>query len=146
MNNGQAIFERVLSEHNQSLTKPRQAVFAALQHHKSLTMAELQTACKTVDRASVYRTVTLFEKLGIIVRIPNGWKYRLELGEAFLEHHHHATCRRCGASIALPEDENLEQRLQRLADRRAFRLESHQIELVGLCEACQLELGIMDLE
>lgn len=142
MNNGQAIFERALSEHNQSLTKPRQAVYAALQHHRSLTMAELLKACRGVDRASVYRTVTLFEKLGIIVRIPNGWKYRLELGEAFLEHHHHATCRRCGASIALPEDEELEERLKELAARRSFRLESHQIELVGLCEACQLELGL----
>lgn len=140
----QAIFEKVLSEHGQSLTKPRQTVFDALQHHKSLTMTELLQACKKVDRASVYRTVTLYEKLGIIVRIPNGWKYRLELGEAFLEHHHHASCRRCGASIALPEDEALEQKLQELAARRSFQLESHQIELVGLCEACQLELGIHD--
>jgi len=111
----QHIFEKALADNQQSLTKPRQRVFNALQHHTSLTMPELTDACQDVDRASVYRTVTLFEKLGIVIRIPTGWKYRLELGEAFHEHHHHATCDRCGASIALPEDATLEQQRHALA-------------------------------
>lgn len=132
----QSTFERALKDNRVSLTKPRQAVFEALQHHKSLTMAELTAACPAVDRASVYRTSELFEKLGIIMRIPTGWKYRLELGEAFHEHHHHATCSVCGASIALPEDPALEKRLQELAKRRNFTLVSHQIELTGTCESC----------
>ncbi len=133
----QGTFEKVLKDNRVSLTKPRQAVFEALQHHKSLTMAELVTACPGVDRASVYRTSELFEKLGIIIRIPTGWKYRLELGEAFHEHHHHATCSVCGASIALPEDTALEKRLHELATRRNFTLTSHQIELTGTCESCK---------
>lgn len=120
------------------MTKPRQAVFEALQHHQSLTMSELVAACPDIDRASVYRTAEVFERLGVVVRIPTGWKYRLELGEAFHEHHHHATCSNCGASIALPEDPALEKRLHELAKRRSFTLTSHQIELNGLCEACQL--------
>ena len=133
----QETFEKSLRDAAQSITKPRQAVFDALQHHRSLTMAELVKACSGVDRASVYRTVEVFEKLGVVVRIPNGWKYRLELGDAFHEHHHHATCTNCGASIALPEDKTLEKRLHELAARRNFTLQSHQIELTGLCEACQ---------
>jgi len=100
-------------------------------------MRELIAACPGIDRASVYRSTELFEKLGIITRIPNGWKYRLELGEKFLEHHHHATCSNCGASIALPEDKSLEKHLRELAAKRHFALQAHQIELVGLCEACQ---------
>ncbi len=135
--NGQAIFENALKDNHISMTRPRKAVFDALQHHKSLTMAELTAACPDVDRASVYRTCELFEKLGIIVRIPTGWKYRLELGEAFHEHHHHASCSLCGASIALPEDEILENRLHNLARHRRFTVTSHQIELIGLCESCQ---------
>lgn len=133
----QAVFEKSLKAAHQSLTKPRQAVFDALQHHRSLTMTELVNACPSIDRASVYRTAEVFEKLGIVKRIPSGWKYRLELGEAFLEHHHHATCRNCGASIALPENELLEAQLHTIAARRDFMLESHQIELIGLCAACQ---------
>jgi Fur family ferric uptake transcriptional regulator len=133
----QKTFEKVLSDNRQSLTRPRQAVFDALQHHKNLTMGELIATSPTVNRASLYRTTEIFERFGIIVRIPDGWKYRLELGEAFLEHHHHATCHRCGSSIALPEDKELEKRLHKLATNRSFRLESHQIELIGLCENCQ---------
>ncbi|QQS19721.1 transcriptional repressor [Candidatus Saccharibacteria bacterium] len=132
----QIVFETALKQNNLSLTKPRQAVFEALQHHKSLTMAELVAACPGVNRASVYRTSEVFERLGIIMRIPTGWKYRLELGEAFHEHHHHATCSACGASIALPEDLALEKRLRDLAARRNFTLISHQIELTGHCDAC----------
>ena len=132
----QLIFEKSLKDNGVSFTQPRRVVFDALQHHKSLTMAELTAACHMVDRASVYRTAELFEKLGIVVRIPTGWKYRLELGEAFHEHHHHATCSSCGASIALPEDPALEKRLHELAKRRNFTLTSHQIELTGTCAAC----------
>lgn len=133
----QDIFEKFLRANKLSLTKPRQTVFDALQHHKGLTMAELVAACPGVDRASVYRTSEVFENLHIIVRIPTGWKYRLELGEAFHEHHHHATCSSCGASIALPEDSALEKRLHQLAQRRNFTLITHQIELTGTCESCQ---------
>lgn len=140
--NAQAVFVKSLKDAGQSLTRPRQLVFDALQHHRSLTMSELTRACSTIDRASVYRTVELFEMLGIIVRIPTGWKYRLELGDAFHEHHHHATCRICGASIALPEDKELEKRLEKLASQRHFLLETHQIELSGVCEACQTERTI----
>ena len=135
--NSQLTFERALKKKHMSLTGPRQAVFDALKHHQSLTTHELIAACMTVDRASVYRTIQLFEELGIIIRIPTGWKYRLELGEAFHEHHHHATCSACGGSIALPEDPALEQRLHALATRRDFLITSHQIELNGLCAACR---------
>ncbi len=134
----QVILENTLRAAHQSLTKPRQTVFDALQHHRSLTMRELVLACSHVNRSSVYRTVELFEELGIVSRIPNGWKYRLELGEKFLDHHHHASCRSCGASIALPEDPSLELHMYELARRKNFKLESHQIELIGLCQSCQI--------
>ena len=136
MASSQTTFEKALQTAGLSMTKPRQAVFDALQHHRSLTMAELTAACLGHDRSSIYRTTDAFEKLGIVVRIPTGWKYRFELGTDYLEHHHHATCTRCGASIALPEDTELEAHLHALASRRHFKLENHQIELLGTCENC----------
>lgn len=136
----QVILENTLRAAHQSLTNPRQTVFDALQHHKSLTMRELVVACANANRASVYRTVEMFEKLGIVSRIPNGWKYRLELGEKFLDHHHHATCSNCGVSIALPEDKTLEEHLKELATKRHFTLQSHQIELLGVCDSCHIQM------
>lgn len=133
----QEIFEKTLLSHGYSQTRPRQVVFDALQHHQSRTMHEIVVATSEHDRSSIYRTIELFEKLGIVVRIPQGFKHRFELGLDYHEHHHHATCNICGASIAMPEDPQLETRLQELAKRRHFTLTSHQIELHGLCEACE---------
>lgn len=122
----------------QSLTQPRRTVYEALQGQEPLSMAELVARCAAVDRASVYRTVTLFEQLGIVQRLQTGWKYKLELSSDFHEHHHHATCLSCGTSIVLPEDAALEELLVSMARAKDFSIERHQLELQGYCSACTI--------
>lgn len=100
-------------------------------------MRELAERCHGVDRASMYRTVALFERLGIVQRLQAGWKYKLELSDTFHEHHHHATCQRCGQVTPLPEDPKLETYLRHLAAAHRLTLQSHQLELSGLCPGCQ---------
>lgn len=101
-------------------------------------MNEVIASCHgQVDRASVYRTVAVFEQLGIIQRLQIGWKYKLELSDTFQHHHHHLTCRRCGVSIALEEDSHLEAMLQDAAARHGFLMEEHQLEIQGLCANCK---------
>lgn len=100
-------------------------------------MRELVSRCKGVDRASVYRTVSLFEQLGILQRLQVGWKHKLELSDAFQEHHHHASCLRCGTSVELPENDELETSLRTMAEAYGFRMDRHQLELQGLCRNCQ---------
>ena len=131
-------FTDYLQQAGYSLTEPRLSVFRALQSSAPLTMHELVGRCLDVDRATVYRTVGLFEELGILQRLQAGWKYRLELTGVFHEHHHHATCLQCGVSIPLPEDERLEHELQRLADEYGFHMQRHQLELQGVCTSCAL--------
>ena len=112
-------------------------VFATLQDKEPQTMREIIVACAgRVDRASVYRTIALFERLGIVQRLQIGWKYKLELGDAFHRHHHHLTCRQCGRTFALPEDTELEQRLRALSARQKFAMQGHQLEIQGLCQNC----------
>jgi len=131
-------FKAILDARPHSLTKTRQAVFDALHHQEPQTMQELVAACRgQADRASVYRTVKLFEKLGIVQRLQIGWKYKLELSDRFHNHHHHLTCQRCGQTQALPADDRLEQRLRILARQQHFRMQSHQLEIYGLCSSCQ---------
>ena len=128
---------QTLRTHGQSLTSARQTVFAALQHQEPLTMRELVARCPGIDRASVYRTVTLFEKLGVIERLQTGWKYRLELSGNYHEHHHHATCLRCGRSLVIQEDETVERYVASVASELGFTLTGHQLELQGYCTDCQ---------
>jgi Fur family ferric uptake transcriptional regulator len=131
-------FSTTLKASKQSLTKSRLAVFGALQDKEPQTMREVVEACKgRVDRASVYRTIALFEKLGIVQRLQIGWKYKLELSDAFHHHHHHLTCLKCGRTIPLPEDRQLEARLHGLARAQNFVMQGHQLEIQGLCAGCR---------
>ncbi|HVV67402.1 MAG TPA: Fur family transcriptional regulator [Candidatus Saccharimonadales bacterium] len=126
-----------LKEQGYSLTKPRLAVFQALQGQEPQTMHELVVACRGTDRASVYRTVALFEQIGIVQRLQIGWKYKLELTDTFSHHHHHLTCTKCGRVISFDESPALEEELQRIADDKKFKIQAHQLEIQGLCPACQ---------
>ncbi len=90
-----------------------------------------------MDRASIYRTIELFEKLGIVNRLQIGWKYKLELSETFAGHHHHATCLQCEKVIAFEENPELEAGIHKLAEDLGFKLTSHSLELRGLCKDCQ---------
>ena len=127
-----------LKANHLSVTGARQVIFDALQDKEPLTMHQLVEACgNQADRASIYRTIVLFEKLGIVQRLQIGWKYKLELSDRFSHHHHHLTCVSCGATTPLPEDTQLETRLHELAEALHFLPQDHQIELRGLCAACQ---------
>ena len=119
-----------------SVTDVRREVFMALQGQEPQTMQELASACFTRDRASVYRTVALFEKLGIVQRLQIGWKYKLELSGEFIHHHHHLSCTHCGKTFALPDDSLLEKRLHDLATSHDFVAQDHQVEIRGLCTDC----------
>ncbi len=129
-------FIHLLKDNNQNVTAARLAVFQALLGQEPMSMHELVARAGRVDRASVYRAVSLFERLGVVQRLNMGWKYKIELTDRFNEHHHHLTCVRCGKTIPMNEDE-LEATIARLAAEHHFVPTSHQIEIQGVCKECQ---------
>lgn len=136
MSTAQDVFVRLLKEHGYSLTKARMAVFLALVGHEPLSMREVVLQARGINRASVYRAIDLFEKLGIVQRLNTGWKYKIELSDQFADHHHHLTCKQCGRTVALNEQQ-LEQFIENLAVAHGFLPLGHQIEIQGMCVACQ---------
>lgn len=131
-------FSKTLRKQGYHVTVCRQAVFIALQDHQPQTMAEIASRAGTnADRASVYRAIRLFERLGIVQRLQIGWKYKLELSDAFSPHHHHISCTMCGTVMTLPEDSSLERRIKQLALASGFQPTDHQVEVRGLCPTCQ---------
>ena len=128
-------FKTLLKASGQSITSARLQVFAALSGQEPLSMHELTGRVSGVDRASVYRAVNLFERLGIVQRLNSGWKYKLELSDAFTSHHHHLTCTRCGRAVAISETE-LERTIENLAAAHHFAPSAHQIEIQGVCQNC----------
>lgn len=127
----------ILKQKGFSLTKPRKAVFELLLNHEPQSLQELITRSRgNVDRSTIYRTTELFEKLGIVHRLNIGWKYKLELSEAFSEHHHHMHCTNCGRTFALPANTMLETMIETTAAKENFSPRGHQLEIYGLCPEC----------
>jgi Fur family transcriptional regulator, ferric uptake regulator len=103
-----------------------------------MTMNELiESVSDSVDRATVYRTVDIFEKTGVVSRIQTGWKYKLELSDTFLGHHHHLTCSVCSKIESFHETETLISELQNIAFNKNYSLQTHTLELNGICVRCQ---------
>ncbi len=126
-----------LKEKGYSITKQRVVVFELLALHGAMTMHELAEHAKGImDRASVYRTINLFERLGIVERLNIGWKYKVELSDTFVEHHHHLSCINCHKVTPINEAE-LEKFITAIAARRSFKALNHQIEIQGFCKDCQ---------
>jgi Fur family ferric uptake transcriptional regulator len=127
----------LLKSNGFKLTRQRQAVFDALVRRAPISNARLGDELENeIDRATVYRTIELFELIGIAQRVWSGWKSQVELSETFVPHHHHALCRICGAHLEI-NSQGLEAELHNLARQMDFTLEDHSVDLIGVCRNCR---------
>lgn len=127
----------ILKDNGASLTRSRQLVFDLLLNQGPQTMQVLTTrAGGEVDRATIYRTIELYERLGIVNRLNIGWKYKIELSEIFSGHHHHMHCTKCSKIITLPPSTMLETMIDKIAARTSFSPRGHSLEVYGLCPNC----------
>jgi Fur family ferric uptake transcriptional regulator len=137
MSDNSTAFTSLLKTHGFSSTKQRQTLFDLLTGQEPLSMRELcAKVVGKMDRASVYRTVAMFEHIGAVHRINIGWKYKIELSDAFAEHHHHLACLNCKRVIPI-NAHALEAFIDNLASSHNFQPAEHQIEVQGYCQNCQ---------
>jgi Fe2+ or Zn2+ uptake regulation protein len=130
-----------LQKNNYRLTKQRKLILERILSNAPITSTELCRLCMPdCDRATVYRTISIFEKIGIILRITLGWKYKLELSDQFLGHHHHMTCLSCGKSFDLKDLDPIEKNLIELSKKHNFQIISHQLEISGYCKDCNKKI------
>jgi Fe2+ or Zn2+ uptake regulation protein len=132
----ESTLDTYLKEAGYSLTEPRRKVFKALRDCGPLSMQELYSQIDGVNRTTIYRVIELFEELKISVRVAKGWKYKLELTDQFVPHHHHFTCTNCHKSISFDEPVELDSMLSVIADNNGFKISSHTLEIEGLCSEC----------
>lgn len=129
--------EKIFRDKQLRLTEPRKDVFKVLDDRdQPMTIGEIIKESHIAERTSVYRTLQLFTKLGIVDIIQVGWKQRYELAEPFKAHHHHLICVKCGAlvKIDLPK---LEKIINKIGDSYNYELVGHHVELQGICKDCR---------
>jgi Fur family ferric uptake transcriptional regulator len=139
MHPSQSLLKQVLQDHQYSLTRARALVAQLLWQQKPLTVRQLvELVDGRIDRASIYRTIKLFEELGIVQRVNLGWKYQIELTGPFSHHHHHLTCLQCHQVIVVT-DPSLEKLMSKIAHQHGFNTQQHQVEIQGYCQDCSKE-------
>lgn len=130
-------FRHILTERKYRVTQAREATFRLLVSPEPQSMHEiLHRANGIVDRVSIYRNVDLFEKLGIVHRVYVGWKYKLELSDEFVAHHHHLSCLGCGKVIDIQDEQHINDFIQAVATHFGFQPRRHQFEIDGYCRDC----------
>jgi Fe2+ or Zn2+ uptake regulation protein len=123
------------------LTEPRRTLARLVAERDAhFTAAELAAEAradrKRVGRATVFRFLELLAELGYVERLdlPNGEHAYVPCEPI---HHHHIICSRCGRSTDIA-DLGLREVIHEVAARTGYRIDSHRIELFGLCPDCRL--------
>ena len=129
---------KTLREKGYKLTPQRRMILDILHQADSHLCAEdilaqIQSKVAGVNKSTVYRTLELLEKLGLVVKCE--LEGRMAYHHAEEGHHHHLVCRQCGRvvdcdeSILKPLEDELVQELD-------FRPDLKHLVVYGLCSQC----------
>jgi Fur family ferric uptake transcriptional regulator len=130
-----------LTEAGRRVTGPRLALVALIDEQDGhFTAAELMDQARgrriRVGRATVFRTLDLLTEIEALERLdlPSGEHAYVACEPE--QHHHHVVCRRCGRSAEVA-DSGLQSVVQKIGRKSGYRIDSHRLELYGLCPQCR---------
>lgn len=128
---------RRLQDAGERMTGPREIVMRALVAQSGVINPEAlsyELHPEGVGRATVYRTLDLLERYGMLARVHLDGCHGYTLCDE--GHHHHLLCSGCNTVVPI-DATGVEAEILRLADELKFRVDTHTLEFSGLCEACQ---------
>jgi len=125
------------------LTPQRRAILQVVLDHKGkhLSTEEIydivKADCPEIGLATVYRTVMLFDELGVLSKLNlDDGCIRYEINEHEEDHqHHHLICTSCGKILEVEEDllDGLEAKIENTYE---FEITDHKLKFYGLCKDC----------
>ncbi|HEY0140359.1 MAG TPA: transcriptional repressor [Thermoanaerobaculia bacterium] len=134
-------FGEFLQQQGLKLTSERTAlvreIFATHYHFEADELLfKMKEKAVKISRATVYRTLELLVKSGMVRRVHLGedhYHYEHVTGNS---HHDHLICTTCGSVIEF-HDEVLEQRQREICARKKFTPTFHNLQILGVCDACR---------
>ena len=104
-------------------------------------LSRMKKKRKEVSRATIYRTLELFQQEGLIEKVElGGLNSRYEC-ISNRPHHDHLICIGCGKIIEFQSPE-LEENQTRVCQLNRFHSISHTLQLLGYCKSCRQKLKI----
>ncbi len=133
----------ILRQNGYKLTPQRRAiptVIALSKEHLSpaAIYQEAHRAYPEVGRVTIYRTLEILAKLGLICEVHIGGRQRSFIMRRPSEHHHHRVCSGCGRVVDFTSC-RLDRLEHRLAQETGFEIDSHLLEMHGRCPQCCAE-------
>jgi Fur family ferric uptake transcriptional regulator len=135
------IFQNYIGERGLRHSKQRIHILDVfLKTEKHLTTEELhnlvQKKYPSIGIATVYRTLKLLSDCGLSreLKLEDGTTRYEHLYEH--EHHDHLVCTQCGALVEV-FDAKIEKLQEKLALTHGFKIQSHKLELYGVCRKCR---------
>src|SRR6476659_1642083 len=133
-------FQEFLAKQGLKLTRERTAllreIFATHYHFEADELLfKMKEKALKISRATVYRTLELLVKSGMVRRVHLGedhYHYEHVRGDS---HHDHLICTTCGSVIEF-NDPELEQRQLEICARKKFTPTFHNLQILGVCDSC----------
>lgn len=135
-------YQQFIKSNNLKSSKRRDLVFDFVTQTKGhFTADEIYQALLKIDPeigiATVYRTIRLLVDCGVLIEHTFSEKKGFfEVNEVNSKHHDHLICNTCGKIIEFHCD-IIENHQQRIAEQHQFKINSHKLEIYGVCSECQ---------
>jgi Fur family ferric uptake transcriptional regulator len=134
-------FRAYLRDHNFPVTPQRLAIaevvllrdrhFSAEDVQRELTARGIE-----VGTATVYRTLELLVRSGLVVQRDFGEGFKRYESARGIPQHEHLLCTVCG-KVEEFQDERLDRMATLIAEARGFAIQSHRLVIAGICRECQ---------
>jgi Fur family ferric uptake transcriptional regulator len=92
---------------------------------------------KRIGLTSIYRSLDIFESLGMVFKIINGSNMKYKLCE-LEDHHHHIVCKTCGHVVELIFCD-ISKWSKKVMESTGYQVTDHQLSFYGYCKECQKE-------
>ncbi|HEY2428790.1 MAG TPA: Fur family transcriptional regulator [Acidimicrobiales bacterium] len=128
---------------DQRYTSSRRALVEVLaQAGRPLSIPEILAVAGALPQSSAYRNITTLSDAGAVRRVAgNDANGRFELAEDLAGHHHHLLCTGCGHVFDIDAPPRLERAVAEtardIAESSGFAVDTHRLDLVGVCADCQ---------
>ena len=107
--------------------------------------ARLRIQGEKVAMGTIYRTVELLDRIGLVRKIKFDDRNRYELLEnrSDSKHHYHFVCEKCGRIMDISGDmligqaNSLEELATEIGEISGFKVSGHQFRIFGICQNCR---------
>ncbi len=138
---GRDAFRAYLREHNLPVTAQRlviaEVIIGSAEHLSAEEVTNvLAERGEKAGVATVYRTLDLLVRSGLVVERDFGEGFRRFEAARDVPHHEHLLCTVCGA-VQEFRDERLERMTTIIAESHDFARQQHRLVIQGVCAACR---------